>query len=101
MKQLRATQFHGFNEKLLNPQAAQPTNLGAAGVSNFKGFEADYSRPAMASPLTGAGVSTMTRNPATQILRPEAYSMYKKVDVQKGHGLYTGKSDPRNLNMYR
>jgi len=100
---LKATQFRGFNEDMLNPKEAKPVQLGAAGVSQMRGFSADYSRPSKSKPLTGGGVSSMASGPSTGVIRPETYSLYAKagVNAQKGEGLYGSKSNPRNLKMYK
>ena len=99
---LKATQFLGFNTNLINPPAARRVQLGVSGVSDMRGFEADYSRPAMQTKPKGAGVSDRAQKPATGIIRPEAYSLYaKNTRASKGMGLYGKKSNPRNLNMYR
>lgn len=102
MKDLKATQFRGFNENLLNPKQASPVQLGAAGVSSMRGFSADYSRPSSQKPLQGAGVSSMGQAPAAGVIRPESYSLYSKGDyASPGEGLYGSKSNPRSLKMYR
>ena len=99
---LKATQFRGFNEDLLNPKQANPVQLGASGVSSMRGFSADYNRPSKQRPLQGAGVSSMAQAPKAGVITPESYSLYNKGGyAQKGEGLYGGKSDPRNLKMYR
>ena len=99
---LNPTQFRGFNLGLLNPAEAAPRKLGVSGVSEMRGFEADYNRPANTYRPSGAGVSQMASKPAAGVIRPEAYSLYtKNVRAEKGQGLYGSRSNPRNLNMYR
>ena len=101
MHKLKASQFHGFNTEYLNPKAAKPESLGAAGVSAFSGFGADYNRASSNKPISGAGVSKMSRPESVEVLRPETYSLYSKsAYAAKGEGLY-GKSDPRNLDLFR
>jgi|TARA_B100000085_G_scaffold75558_1_gene67854 hypothetical protein len=101
MKKLKATQFYGFNQELLNPKAVAPTQLGASGVSNMSGFSADYSRPSSNKPVSGAGVSSMKAPKAAEMIRPETYSLYAKAGyASKGEGLYA-KSDPRNLDLFK
>ena len=75
---LKATQFHGFNEEMLNPKAVRPANLGASGVSNMRGFSADYDRKSANKAPHGAGVSSMSGQRKPEVIRPETYSLYSK-----------------------
>ena len=101
MNKLKATQFHGFNEEMLSPKAVRPMNLGASGVSNMRGFSADYDRKSMNKAPHGAGVSSMSGQRKPEVIRPETYSLYSKSGyASKGQGLY-GKSDPRNLDLFK
>tara|TARA_R110000744_G_scaffold165560_2_gene282714 strand:+ start:2154 stop:2495 length:342 start_codon:yes stop_codon:yes gene_type:complete len=102
-KQLAGSQFHGANLELLNPQAGKPKALGVSGVSDFKGFSADYSNEGSNPLHLGAGVSVMALKPSTSsFLKVEDYSIYKKkgVNALKGGNLYSGASNPKSLKTF-
>ena len=103
-KHLAGSQFHGANLELLNPKAGERKALGVSGVSDFKGFSADYNQQG-SNPLSlGAGVSVMALKPSTSsFLKVEDYSIYKKkgVSAMKGGNLYNGRSNPKSLKTFR
>jgi hypothetical protein len=101
---LAGSQFHGANLELLNPPLGKEKPLGVSGVSDFKGFSADYSQ-AGRNPLSlGAGVSIFVEKPATSTnLSVSDFSIYKKkgVSAMKGGNLYNSRSNPKSLKTFR
>lgn len=104
LKQLGASQFHGANLELLDPPAGKVKPLGVSGVSDFKGFSADYAQAGRNPLPLGSGVSVFALKPSTSsFLRVEDFSIYKKQGVRemKGGNLYNSRSNPKSLNTFR
>lgn len=79
---LAGSQFHGANLELLNPPLGKEKPLGVSGVSDFKGFSADYSQAGRNPLALGAGVSIFVEKPATSTnLSVSDFSIYKKKGV--------------------
>tara|TARA_R110000751_G_scaffold70573_2_gene143124 strand:+ start:253 stop:594 length:342 start_codon:yes stop_codon:yes gene_type:complete len=103
-KQLAGSQFHGANLELLNPPLGKVKPLGVSGVSDFKGFSADYSQEGHNPLPLGVGVSVFASKPAiSESLRVEDFSIYQKkgVKAMKGGNLYNSRSNPKSLNTFR
>ena len=102
-KKLAGSQFHGANLELLNPPLGKKKPIGVSGVSDFKGFSADYQKGGR-NPLTlGAGVSVFVEKPATsESMNVKDFSIYKKEGViaMKGGNLYSQHSNPKSLNTF-
>ena len=102
-KKLAGSQFHGANLELLNPPLGKKKPICVSGVSDFKGFSADYQKGGR-NPLTlGAGVSVFVEKPATsESMNVKDFSIYKKegVSAMKGGNLYSQHSNPKSLNTF-